>query len=162
MRSQILAMAAALAFAAPAAAQRMDSARAETWLGGVCPGNREVQVTTTAGRRIRGYCGPIERTQLRITLAAREQGVPFDSIGGIWVRKRGSASGAATGALMGALALASTAVFFGQGLCETEDGCVSDTVKLGLGAAAVGGAAGALLGGVLGHATHVWKRIYPR
>lgn len=162
MKTRIFAMFAALAFAAPAAAQQTDSARAALWLRGVCPGNREVQVATTEGERVRGYCAPIESTQLRIALAARERVVPFDAIDSIWVRTSGSGPGARTGALIGALAVAGAGLFFVQGLCETGNGCVNDTVRVGLGGAAAGGAAGALLGGALGHATQVWKRIYPR
>lgn len=162
MKTLIFAIVAVVAFAAPAAAQQTDSARAALWLRGVCPGNREVQVATTAGERVRGYCGPIESTQLRISLAAREQVVPFAAIDSIWVQKPGSGSGATMGALIGALAAGGAGVFLSQGLCETDDRCPNETMLLGMGAAAAGGTAGALLGAVLGHGTRVWKRIYPR
>ncbi|HEX5871017.1 MAG TPA: hypothetical protein VFY65_11395, partial [Longimicrobium sp.] len=69
--------------------------------------------------------------------------------------------GASTGALIGALALGGTAMFLSQGLCETEDRCVGETVMIGAAGAATGGTIGALLGAVAGHATRTWRRIYP-
>lgn len=154
--------AAALAFAAPAAAQQMDSARAEQWLGALCPGEREVQIATKSGERVRGLCGPIESTQLRIGRGAREQVVPFAAVDSVWVRQRGSGPGATTGALIGALGLGGAGLLLGQGLCEgVGDSCVDGSLILGVTGAAVGGTVGALLGAVGGHVTRAWRRIYP-
>ncbi|HEX6369465.1 MAG TPA: hypothetical protein VF006_11075 [Longimicrobium sp.] len=161
MKTLILALFAALALAAPAAGQQTDSARAALWLRGVCPG-REVQISTTWGERVRGRCAPIESTQLRLTGDAREQVVPFAGIDSLWVRQRGSGSGAGIGALLGALAGGGAALLLSQGLCESEDGCVNDTLVVGMGAAATLGTVGALLGGAVGHMTRVWRRIYPQ
>lgn len=161
MKAALLAVLATLTFAIPAAAQQTDSARAALWLRGVCPGEREVLISTTEGERVRGYCGPIESTQLRLMRSSREQVVPFAAVDSLWVRQRGSGRGATMGALVGALAMGGAGVLLSQGLCETEDGCVSETVMLGAGGAATGGTIGALLGAVAGYATRTWRRIYP-
>lgn len=162
MKALILAVAAALALAAPAAAQVRDSAVAAMWVGDLCPGDREVLIATRDGERVRGYCAPIERTQLRITLAAREQVVPFAAIDSIWVRQRGAGRGATSGALVGALLVGGAGLLLGQGLCEgVGDDCLDGSLLLGIGGAAAGGVAGAILGAVGGHATRAWRRIYP-
>jgi hypothetical protein len=153
---------AALAVSAPAAAQAMDSARAERWLDGVCPGNREMLVATTAGERVRGYCGPIESTQLRLERGGREQVVAFTAVDSVWVRRGGSGAGATRGALIGALAVGGAGLLLGQGLCEgVGDDCLDGLLLLGVSGAAAGGTIGALLGAVGGHATRAWRRIYP-
>jgi hypothetical protein len=162
MKALILALLAALSLAAPAAAQQTDSARAALWLRGVCPGNREVRIATTAGERVRGYCATIESTQMRVRTATRERTVPFTAVDSVWVLQRGAGSRATMGALIGALALGGAGVLLGQGLCEgNDDNCLSGSVLLGVSGAAVGGTAGAILGGVAGHATRAWRRIYP-
>lgn len=152
----ILVLAAVVAVAAPAAAQRADSANAALWLRGICPGTREVRIDTTDGERVRGYCAPVEATQLRVTLGTREQVVPFAEVESIWVLRRGSGRGAATGALIGALVVGGAGVLLSQGLCEFG-GCLNETVMTGL----AGGAAGAILGSVAGRGTQTWRRIYP-
>jgi len=153
---------AVFAFASPAAAQMTDSARAATWLGGVCPGKREVLVATTSGERVRGLCAPIESTQLRIERGSREQVVPFAAVDSVWVRQGGAGSGGTTGALIGALAVGGAGLLVGQGLCEgVGDNCLDGSLLLGVTGAAVGGTVGALLGAAGGHVTRTWRRIYP-
>lgn len=153
---------AALALAAPAGAQQLDSARAARWLGGVCPGKREVLVATTSGERVRGYCAPIESAQLRIGRGARERVVPFAAVDSVWVRQGGAGAGGTTGALIGALAVGGAGVLLGQGLCEgVGDDCLDGSVLLGVTGAAVGGTVGALLGAAGGHVARTWRRIYP-
>lgn len=161
MRALVLAFAAMLAFAAPSAAQYADSANAALWLRGLCPGARVVQIATTSGERVHGYCAPIELTQLRVRMGTDERVVPFAEVDSIWVRQRGSGPGATTGALVGALVVGGAGMFLSQGLCETGDGCVNDTVMFGMAGAATGGIAGAILGGIVGGATQVWRQIYP-
>ncbi|HEU4880860.1 MAG TPA: hypothetical protein VFT45_01405 [Longimicrobium sp.] len=153
---------AALALPSSAAAQMTDSARAEQWLGGVCPGKREVLIATTDGERVRGLCAPIETAQLRIERGSREQVVPFAAVDSVWVRQGGAGSGGTTGALIGALAVGGAGVLLGQGLCEgVGDNCLDGSVLLGVTGAAVGGTVGALLGAAGGHVTRTWRRIYP-
>lgn len=161
MRALIFALLAAVAFAAPAAAQYRDSANAATWLRGVCPGNREVLIATKAGDRVRGYCGPIELAQLRVSRADQERTVPFAQVESISVRQRGSGAGATTGALIGALGLGWTGLMLGRGLCEGGGDCVDGMLLLGVSGAAVGGTLGAVLGGITGRVTQGWKQIYP-
>jgi hypothetical protein len=164
MRALLLAaLMTALARPAPASAQPLaDSTRAAQWLGGVCPGEREVLVATTDGKRVRGLCGPIESAQLRIGRGTREQMVPFTVVDSVWVRRGGSGSGATKGALIGALAVGGAGLLLGQGLCEgVGDDCLDGSLLLGVSGAAVGGTVGALLGAVGGRATQAWRRIYP-
>ncbi|HEX2211618.1 MAG TPA: hypothetical protein VHG93_28280 [Longimicrobium sp.] len=157
----LFALAAILVLAVPAAAQRPDSANAALWLRGVCPGTREVRIETMDGDRVRGYCGPIENAQLRVKLGRDEQVVPFRDVESIWVRQRASGEGATVGALIGALAVGGAGAFLASSLCEFESDCMDGVVLFGLGGAAVGGTAGALLGAVLGSTTRSWRRIYP-
>lgn len=161
MRARILFILAALALAAPAAAQQADSANVAMWLRGMCPGTRELRIATTGGERVRGYCGAIESGQLRISLGTRERRVPFVDVDTIWVLERGSGRGASTGALAGALLVGGAGVLLSQGLCEGGGSCTDDVLLLGITGAAAGGAAGALLGAAVGHATRGWRRIYP-
>lgn len=161
MKALILAILASVAFAAPAAAQYGDSATAAMWLRGVCPGNREVLIATRSGERVRGYCGPIELTQLRVTRAERERAVPFTEVETISVRRRGSGAGATTGALIGVLGLGGTGLLMAHSLCGGGDDCASGYLGLGVGGAAIGGTLGAVLGGITGRVTQGWKQIYP-
>lgn len=161
MRALIFAVLAAVAFAVPAAAQYRDSANAAMWLRGVCPGNREVLIATTSGERVRGYCGPVELAQLRVTRAERERTVAFREVETISVRQRGSGAGATTGALIGVLGLGGTGLLMAHSLCDGGDDCATGYLGLGVGGAAIGGTLGAVLGGVTGRVTQGWKQIYP-
>ena len=163
IRLPLLLLAAVLAAApgaAPAAAQASDSARAALWLHRDCPGGL-VRVTTGAGPRIQGRCGPIEAGRLVVREADVTHYVPFTALEGVWVRRRGTGHGAATGALIGGVAGGVWTGLVASGLCGGGPGCERDMMLLGL----VGGAAGALTGTVLGAATgsrtRVWVRVYP-
>ncbi len=161
-RTVLLACALAAAALAPerTAAQQTDSARAALWLRGACPG-REVQIATTEGERVRGYCGPIRARELTVSLAARETVVPFTRVERVWVRGRGTFRGARIGALAGALFGGAAAALVYNALCENVEGCASETLGTAFLGAAAGGASGAVLGGVVGSRMMVWVRLYP-
>jgi hypothetical protein len=155
------ALAAAALVPGRAAAQQTDSARAALWLRGACPG-QEVQIATTAGERVRGYCGPIRARELTVSLVTRETTVPFTAVDSIWARRRGTARGLRIGAAAGALLGGAGGALIASALCERIDGCGSEAALGGLFGAAAGGATRALVGGAVGSRVRVWVRLYPR
>lgn len=161
-RAPLLACALAVAPLAPggAAAQQTDSAGAALWLRGACPG-REVQIATTAGERVRGYCGPIRARELTVSLAARETVVPFTAIDSVWVRGRGTRPGGRIGAVAGALFGGAAGALVVRTFCDGVESCPSDTLEAAFLGAAAGGAAGAVLGSAIGSRWIVWVRLYP-
>lgn len=150
-----------LAWTAPARAQAGDTAVIRSELAGRCPG-AEVRLALANTDTVRGYCGFLEDDRLRVRWAADVRDVPLEQVEALWIRTRGTGTGARWGALIGGLGLGGFGLFLGNGLCEAASGCGSDASFLGLGGAIVGALAGAGVGGLIGGSVNAWDQRYPK
>ena len=158
-RCAALLVAAVLALPGRASAQT-DTARVATALGRVCPG-AEIRVAVAPADTVRGSCGPLQDGRLVVRHMTDEWRIPLADIGGAWVRRRTTGSGARTGMAVGAIALGGFGFFLGNGLCGAASGCGNDHLKMAGLSAVLGALGGALIGSALGHGVQVWERRYP-
>jgi hypothetical protein len=150
---------AVLAWAAPARAQAGDTAVIRRQLAGPCPGG-EVRLALASADTVRGYCGFIEDSRLLVRRASDEWRVPLEQVEALWVRRRGTASGARTGAIIGGVTLGAFGLLAGPPLCDAW-GCGSGRAVLGLTGAVLGALGGAGIGGLIGSTVNTWDQRYP-
>jgi hypothetical protein len=78
----------------------------------------------------------------------------------VWRATPATKQGAVTGAVIGGFALATFGVLAVSALCETDGGCGTDVVRIGVAGGVLGAAGGALLGAGIGSLAHTWRRVY--
>lgn len=151
---------AVLAWARPARAQERDSAALHRAVSTVCPGAR-VRLAVAPADTVSGHCGWPEDGRLPVRWGGEERRVPLGDVEALWVRERGTASGARAGAIIGGLAAAGFGMYLANGLCDDTAGCGSDTLSVGVLLGFIGAFAGAATGGMIGGTTTGWDRRYP-
>lgn len=157
MKTLILAITAALVLAGPVAAQDADSVRELLSRRGVCRG--AVQIATAA-ERLRGGCRQEDERLVVRTVEGERRDVPYAAVDSVWVRSRGTGSGASVGAVVGVVLVGGAALLLADGFCEGSGDCGGVQLFGGLGGAALGGSIGAFIGESLG-SRRAWIRLYP-
>lgn len=149
-----------LAWTVPARAQAGETAVIRRELARRCPG-AEVRLALASADTLRGYCGFVEDRRLTVRWMTEARDVPLEQVEALWIRTRGTGTGARTGAILGGLGLATFGFIVGNGLCDDTAGCGSDTAYLAGAGGVLGALAGAGIGALIGHNVHAWDQRYP-
>ena len=156
----LLSLAASVVAADPVRAQAADSSaiRAAVWTA--CPGG-ELRLATRTEGIIRGRCGGVRDGRLFVGLYADERMVNLAEIDTVWVRRRATLRGAATGGVAGGVGMGLLGLSVATAWCPSG-GCARETVFIARVSTLAGVVGGALLGAAVGHNVRFWDRRHPR
>lgn len=153
-----LAFAALLLAHAPLTAQQRSASDPASALAALCPG-AHIHVSLSPAGLTNGVCRFASADSLLLARGAVEERFALQDVDTVWVRGRGTKTGAVAGGLAGATALTALGFAFVYGLCG--GGCWDDYPRVLLLGVTVGGSGGALVGAALGALTIQWRRRYP-
>lgn len=121
---------------------------------------QRLRVSTVLGQQREGVFVGYEPPDLQITAGTALTTIPLADVERLWVRGRGTKTGAVIGTLAGTVIGAAWGLFIGEVICGGPD-CQANTAHAVLVFGLVGGGGGAALGALIGLAVPKWHQRFP-